>query len=112
MIKEGIVLDRGNAGGWGSQAVDLAPAQGAIVEFQTAEDGMYVMVDHAFNFVGTGAVGIFNPATATRRTDAARSPADIGSPRGARPAPSFVCASRPISPWPMALSSAAPRDVR
>jgi nitrite reductase (NO-forming) len=58
VIKEGVILERGNAGGWGSQAVDLAPAQGAIVEFQTAEDGMYVMVDHAFNFVGRGAVGV------------------------------------------------------
>ena len=58
VIKEGIVLEKGNAGGWGSQAVDLAPAQGAIVEFETAEDGMYVMVDHAFNFVGRGAVGV------------------------------------------------------
>ena len=59
VIKEGIILERGNAGGWGSQAVDLAPAQGAVIEFQTAEDGMYVMVDHAFNFVGKGAVGVF-----------------------------------------------------
>jgi nitrite reductase (NO-forming) len=58
VIKEGIVLERGNAGGWGSQAVDLSPAQGAIIEFQTAEDGMYVMVNHAFNFVGHGAVGV------------------------------------------------------
>ena len=57
VIKEGMILERGNSGGWGSQAVDLAPAQGAIVELQTAEDGMYVMVDHAFNFVGRGAVG-------------------------------------------------------
>jgi nitrite reductase (NO-forming) len=59
VVKEGVVLDRTNAGGYGSQAVDLAPAQGAIIEFQTAEDGMYVMVDHAFNFVGKGAVGVF-----------------------------------------------------
>jgi hypothetical protein len=58
VIREGVALERGNAGGYGSQAVDLAPAQGAIVEFQTAEDGMYVMVDHAFNFVGRGAVGV------------------------------------------------------
>ena len=58
VIREGVALDRDNAGGYGSQAVDLAPAQGAIVEFQTAEDGMYVMVDHAFNFVGRGAVGV------------------------------------------------------
>jgi nitrite reductase (NO-forming) len=59
VIKEGIVLRRGNAGGWGSQAVDLAPAQGAIIEFSPQEDGMYPMVTHAFNFVGRGAIGIF-----------------------------------------------------
>ncbi len=59
VIKEGIALTRGNAGGWGSQAVDLAPAQGAIVEFQTAEDGMYPFVTHAFNLVNLGAIGIF-----------------------------------------------------
>ena len=59
VIKEGIVLAKGNAGGWGSQAVDLAPAQGAIIEFSPHEDGMYPMVTHAFNFVGRGAIGIF-----------------------------------------------------
>ena len=59
VIKEGITLARGNAGGWGSQAVDLAPAQGAIIEFSPREDGMYPFVTHAFNFVGRGAVGIF-----------------------------------------------------
>jgi nitrite reductase (NO-forming) len=59
VIKEGIALTRGNAGGWGSQAVDLAPAQGAIIEFQTAEDGMYPFVTHAFNLVNLGAIGIF-----------------------------------------------------
>jgi nitrite reductase (NO-forming) len=58
VVKEGIVLSRGNAGGWGSQAVDLSPAQGAIIEFSPVEDGMYPMVTHAFNFVGRGAVGI------------------------------------------------------
>jgi nitrite reductase (NO-forming) len=59
VIKEGIELRRGNAGGWGSQAVDLSPAQGAIIEFSPQEDGMYPFVTHAFNFVGRGAVGIF-----------------------------------------------------
>lgn len=59
VIKEGITLARGNPGGWGSQAVDLAPAQGAIVEFSPREDGLYPFVTHAFNFVGRGAVGIF-----------------------------------------------------
>jgi nitrite reductase (NO-forming) len=59
VTKEGIQLVKGNAGGWGSQAVDLSPAQGAIIEFSPKEDGMYPMVTHAFNFVGRGALGIF-----------------------------------------------------
>jgi nitrite reductase (NO-forming) len=58
VVKEGVRLARGNAGSWGSQAVDLAPAQGAIVEFTTAEDGLYPVVTHAFNFVGRGALGL------------------------------------------------------
>jgi nitrite reductase (NO-forming) len=59
VIKEGVFLRRGNAGNWGSQAVDLAPAQGAIVEFSLPEDGLYPIVTHAFNFVGRGALGLF-----------------------------------------------------
>ncbi len=59
VIKEGIVLQKGNAGGWGSQAVDLAPAQGAIIELTPTENGMYPFVTHAFNFVTHGAIGIF-----------------------------------------------------
>jgi nitrite reductase (NO-forming) len=59
VTKEGIHLVRDNDGSWGSQAVDLSPAQGAIIEFQTAEDGLYPMVTHAFNFVGRGALGLF-----------------------------------------------------
>jgi len=59
VIKEGVWLKRYNDGNWASQAVDLAPAQGAIIEFQTAEDGLYPMVTHAFNFVGRGALGLF-----------------------------------------------------
>ncbi len=58
VIKEGIHLSKGNPGNWGSQAMDLSPAQGGIVEFTTAEDGKYPMVTHAFNFVGRGALGI------------------------------------------------------
>ncbi len=58
VIKEGIALVRGNEGNWGSQAVDLSPAQGAIIEFTTAEDGLYPIVTHAFNFVGRGALGL------------------------------------------------------
>lgn len=59
VIKEGVHLERGNAGNYGSQAVDLAPAQGAIVEFSMAEDGLYPIVTHAFNFVGRGDLGLF-----------------------------------------------------
>jgi nitrite reductase (NO-forming) len=59
VIKEGVWLERGNDGSWGAQAVDLAPAQGAIVEFTAVEDGMYPFVTHAFNFVTHGALGIF-----------------------------------------------------
>ena len=58
VIKEGVHLTKGNAGNWGAQAVDLSPAQGAIVEFTTAEDGLYPVVTHAFNFVGRGALGL------------------------------------------------------
>ncbi len=60
VTKEGVGLSRGNRGGWGSQAVDLAPAQGAIVEFSPREDGMYPFVTHAFNLVTHGALGIFS----------------------------------------------------
>jgi nitrite reductase (NO-forming) len=58
VIKEGVHLTKGNAGSWGSQAMDLAPAQGGIVEFTTAEDGLYPIVTHAFNYVGRGALGL------------------------------------------------------
>jgi nitrite reductase (NO-forming) len=59
VIKEGVELSPDNAGGWGSQAVDLSPAQGAIVEMTFAEDGLYPIVSHAFNVVGRGALGLF-----------------------------------------------------
>ena len=58
VIREGIKLSSGNPGNWGSQAMDLSPAQGGIVEFTTAEDGLYPIVTHAFNFVGRGALGL------------------------------------------------------
>jgi len=58
VIKEGIHLQAGNHGNWGSQAVDLAPAHGAIIELTTAEDGLYPIVTHAFNLPGRGAVGL------------------------------------------------------
>lgn len=58
VIKEGVILRRGNEGNWGSQAVDLSPAQGAIIELQAAEDGLYPIVTHAFNLPGRGALGL------------------------------------------------------
>jgi nitrite reductase (NO-forming) len=58
VIKEGIQLTTDNVGHYGSQAVDLSPAQGAIIELTTAEDGLYPIVTHAFNFVGRGALGL------------------------------------------------------
>ena len=59
VIKEGVSLTPDNPGHYGSQAVDLSPAQGAIVAFSMAEDGLYPIVTHAFNFVGRGALGLF-----------------------------------------------------
>jgi nitrite reductase (NO-forming) len=59
VIKEGMELAVDNPGGWGSQAVDLSPAQGAVVEMVLKEDGLYPIVTHAFNFVGRGALGLF-----------------------------------------------------
>lgn len=59
VIKEGVALLPSNPGKYGAQAVDLSPAQGAIVEFSMAEDGLYPIVTHAFNFVGRGALGLF-----------------------------------------------------
>jgi nitrite reductase (NO-forming) len=59
VIKEGVQLNVGNPGNFGSQAVDLSPAQGAIIEMVMPEDGKYPMVTHAFNFVGRGALGLF-----------------------------------------------------
>jgi nitrite reductase (NO-forming) len=58
VIKEGVALTPDNPGGYGSQAVDLSPAQGAIIELTTAEDGLYPIVTHAFNLVGRGALGL------------------------------------------------------
>jgi nitrite reductase (NO-forming) len=58
VIKEGVHLEAGNDGSWGAQAVDLSPAQGAIVELSPREDGLYPLVTHAFNLVGRGALGV------------------------------------------------------
>jgi nitrite reductase (NO-forming) len=59
VVKEGVALRPDNAGGWGSQALDLSPAQGGYAEFTLAEDGLYPIVTHAFNHVGRGSLGLF-----------------------------------------------------
>ena len=59
VVKEGVALTPDNPGRWGSQAVDLAPAQGGYAEFTLAEDGLYPIVSHAFNQPGLGAMGLF-----------------------------------------------------
>ncbi len=58
VTKEGVHLLAGNEGNWASQAVDLSPAQGAVIELRTAEDGLYPIVTHAFNLPGRGALGL------------------------------------------------------
>jgi len=60
VMKEGVLMDAATNGGWGSQAVDLAPAQAAIVDLTIPENGMYVFVTHAFNNVQLGAAGILH----------------------------------------------------
>lgn len=70
VIKEGVALRRGNEGNWGAQAVDLSPAQGAIVEFTFAEDGLYPFVTHAFNYPDNGAVGLFQAGDGDAATSA------------------------------------------
>ncbi|MAT04005.1 MAG: copper oxidase [Acidimicrobiaceae bacterium] len=65
VTKEGVQLVEGNDGNWGSQAVDLGPAQGAVIEMRTAEDGTYAFVNHAFNFPGRGALGLFSASGGT-----------------------------------------------
>ncbi len=69
VIKEGVVLEAGNEGNWGAQAVDLSPAQGAIVEMRFDEAGLYPIVTHAFNFVGKGALGLFQAGDGGEPTD-------------------------------------------
>ncbi|HEY7236224.1 MAG TPA: multicopper oxidase domain-containing protein [Gemmatimonadaceae bacterium] len=58
VLKEGTGLTRDNAGGFGSEAVDLAPAQGAIIEATAPEEGLYPIVTHTFNFHDRGARGL------------------------------------------------------
>ncbi len=70
VVKEGVELSADNPGRYGSQAVDLAPAQGAYVEFSLAADGLYPIVDHAFNHASAGALGMFKAGDGGPDTDA------------------------------------------
>ena len=58
----GTIFDRtwqeGVVGG-PSQTVNIAPSQGAIVEFSMEEDGVYPFVTHAFGDAVKGAIGTF-----------------------------------------------------
>lgn len=71
VIKEGVQLSPGNAGNWGSQAVDLSPAQGAIVQLTPAEDGLYPISPMHSTSSAAAHLGCCRRATATRRTDRA-----------------------------------------
>jgi len=72
VTKEGFALVRGNRGGYGSQAVDLAPAQGAIIEMEAPADGLYPMVTHTFNFHDRGAMGMIQVGDGVPRPAAPR----------------------------------------
>ncbi|HEX8907322.1 MAG TPA: multicopper oxidase domain-containing protein, partial [Longimicrobiaceae bacterium] len=72
VTKEGFALVRGNRGGYGSQAVDLAPAQGAIVEMVAPADGLYPMVTHTFNFHDRGAMGMIQVGDGVPKPAASR----------------------------------------
>ena len=58
VAKEDAYLVCGNDGSWGSQAVDLSPAQGGMIELTPDEDGLSPMVTHAFNLIRRGALGL------------------------------------------------------
>ncbi len=91
VMKEGILMDAATNGGWASQAVDLAPAQAAIVDLTIPESGVFVFVTHAFNNVQLGAAGILKsgdglpPSAATASPAPASTPAAAGSPASAPP---------------------------
>lgn len=79
VIKEGVSLLANNPDHYGSQAVDLAPAQGAIIEFIAPEDGLYPFVTHTFNFHDRGAHGVFQVGSGVppkNRTIALAQPTD------------------------------------
>jgi len=61
VFKEGhYELQPGNPTGGGSQALDLAPAQGGFVETTFAQPGVYTMVSHKFADASQGDLGTFD----------------------------------------------------
>ncbi|HEY7440106.1 MAG TPA: multicopper oxidase domain-containing protein [Acidimicrobiia bacterium] len=60
VYKEGAYLLQPGPGQGGSQALDLAPAQGGFVEFTPSEPGSYTFVTHKFNDAVRGALGVFH----------------------------------------------------
>ncbi|QZA09132.1 multicopper oxidase domain-containing protein [Mycolicibacter heraklionensis] len=59
VYKEGAWLLRPPGGSGGSQALDLAPAQGGFVEMTFPEPGHYPFMDHDMRHAENGAHGIF-----------------------------------------------------
>ncbi|HEX5147907.1 MAG TPA: multicopper oxidase domain-containing protein [Candidatus Limnocylindrales bacterium] len=57
--KDGIELEAGDEGNWGSRTVDLSPGHGAMVEFTLAEDGLYPIETNALDVVGRETLGLF-----------------------------------------------------
>jgi nitrite reductase (NO-forming) len=45
---------------YGLQSVSIGPGDGAVVEFQVEEPGMYPFVNHSFGHASHGAVGLFH----------------------------------------------------
>ena len=59
VIKEGVHLEARQPGQLGIRRQSTCrPAQGAVIELRTMEDGLYPIVTHAFNFPGRGALGL------------------------------------------------------
>lgn len=59
VYKEGAWLLRPDGGSGGSQALDLAPAQGGFVEMTFPEPGHYPFMDHDMRHAENGAHGVF-----------------------------------------------------
>lgn len=65
VYKEGAYLLRPSADNGGSQALDLAAAQGGFVEFTPTQPGNYAFVTHKFNDASRGALGVFQVGDTT-----------------------------------------------